>query len=148
MVLLGLNPSPGPDGPTSPCGRGDQLPLCLSCGVMMDKTRFIRQLRAGMTEAERRLWYHLRDRRLEGFKFRRQQPIDRFVVDFLCVGRRVIVEVDGGQHNELVDAERTAILETAGYFVLRFWNDEVMRQTDVVLLRILTTLRTQPDYSL
>jgi len=114
----------------------------------MDKTRFIRQLRAGMTEAERRLWYHLRDRRLDGFKFRRQQPIDRCVVDFLCVERRVIVEVDGGQHNEPVDAERTAILEVAGYFVLRFWNDEVMRQTDVVLLRILTTLRTQPDYSL
>ncbi len=114
----------------------------------MDKSHLIRRLRADMTQAERRLWHHLRDRRLDGFKFRRQQPIDRFVVDFLCVERRVIVEVDGGQHNELVDAERTAILETAGYFILRFWNDEVLRQTDIVLLRILSTLRSQPDYVL
>lgn len=121
---------------------------CLFHEVMMDKSHFIRRLRADMTQAERRLWHHLRDRRLDGFKFRRQQPIDRFVVDFLCVERRVIVEVDGGQHNELVDAERTAILETAGYFILRFWNDEVLRQTDIVLLRILSTLRSQPDYVL
>jgi len=113
----------------------------------MDNRRFIQRLRVDMTEAERRLWYHLRDRRLDGFKFRRQQPIDRFIVDFLCVERRVIVQVDGGQHHPAVAAERTAILETAGYFILRFWNDEVLRQTETVLLRILTTLRAQPDDS-
>ncbi|MFI5409722.1 endonuclease domain-containing protein [Kaistia sp. UC242_56] len=120
---------------------------CVGCEVMMDSRRFIQRLRVDMTEAERRLWYHLRDRRLDGFKFRRQQPIDRFIVDFLCVERRLIVEVDGGQHHPAVDAERTAILETAGYFILRFWNDEVLRQTETVLLRILTTLRAQPDDS-
>ena len=69
-------------------------------GTTTDRQRFIRHLRSAMTESERRLWYHLRDRRLHGFKFRRQEPIGRFVVDFLCVERRVIVELDGGQHNE------------------------------------------------
>jgi very-short-patch-repair endonuclease len=115
---------------------------------MMDRSHFIRRLRADMTQAEHRLWHHLRDRRLDGFKIRRQQPVDRFVVDFLCVERRVIIEVDGGQHNEARDAERTAILETDGYFILRFWNEDVLRQTDIVLLRILSTLRAQPDFSL
>ncbi|BCP52653.1 hypothetical protein K32_12700 [Kaistia sp. 32K] len=119
-----------------------------SMGPKMDRQHFIRHLRSEMTEAERRLWYHLRDRRLHGFKFRRQEPIQRFVVDFLCVERRVIVELDGGQHNQAVDAERTAILEAAGYFVLRFWNDEVLHQTDIVLMRILSTLRAQPDFPL
>ncbi|MBK9713418.1 MAG: endonuclease domain-containing protein [Kouleothrix sp.] len=86
-----------------------------------------RQHRAHPTVAEARLWQHLRDRRLGGFKFRRQHAIDRFIVDFCCVERRLIVELDGSVHAQQVERDRecTTVLEGFGYRVLRFRNDQV-----------------------
>lgn len=95
-----------------------------------------------MTDAEARLWYLLRGRRFLGAKFRRQVPVEGFVVDFLCEAAKLVIEIDGGQHaeREAYDRERTAVLEQAGYFVLRFWNNDVLRNTDSVLGRIAETL--------
>ena len=80
-----------------------------------------------MTETERRLWRRLRMRDLEGHKFRRQRPIGPYIVDFVCLTRGLIIEVDGGQHAERAeaDAHRTAYLTARGFRVLRFWNNEV-----------------------
>ncbi|MBI4840274.1 MAG: endonuclease domain-containing protein [candidate division NC10 bacterium] len=93
-----------------------------------------RALRSNPTDAERALWKHLRLRQLEGEKFRRQQPLGRYVVDFVCLEKRLIVELDGGQHAEQVarDTERTAWLERQGFRVLRFWNHQVLNETDAV----------------
>jgi very-short-patch-repair endonuclease len=101
-----------------------------------------RRLRRSQTDAERVLWFRLRDRRLKGWKFRRQAPVDRFVVDFICADARLIVELDGGQHAERIeqDAERTLILERLGYLVLRFWNNDVLANTDGVVETVLDTL--------
>jgi adenine-specific DNA-methyltransferase len=93
-----------------------------------------------MTEAERRLWYALRDRRFAGWKFRRQETIHPVIVDFICSAARLIVEVDGGQHSEDGDAERTAALEAQGFRVLRFWNNEVLGNLDGVMIRLAEAL--------
>ncbi len=87
-----------------------------------------RALRKNPTEAERALWRHIRLRQLEGHKFRRQQSIGSYIVDFVCLENKVIVELDGGQHAGQVtsDAERTAWLEAQGFRVLRLWNHEVL----------------------
>jgi len=101
-----------------------------------------------MTDAERILWFRLRGRRLAGWKFKRQVPIDRFVVDFVCADGRPIVELDGSQHavRARQDKERTKTLEEMGYLVLRFWNNDVMRNLDGVLEEILNTLnRHSPE---
>ena len=92
-----------------------------------------RDLRKSSTKAERALWAQLRDRKLDGHKFRRQQPIGPYSVDFCCVERKLVVEVDGGQHVPEVDERRTAFLEGAGYRVVRFWNAEVIENMDGVL---------------
>jgi primosomal protein N' (replication factor Y) len=93
-----------------------------------------RDLRRYMTKAELLLWYQLRDRRLSDCKFRRQHPIGPFVVDFACVEKSLIIEVDGGQHAESErDASRTKWLEDHGWRVLRFWNHDVLHQTETVL---------------
>ena len=92
-----------------------------------------RDLRKSSTKAERALWSQLRDRQLDGHKFRRQQPIGPYIVDFFCLERNLVVEVDGGQHAPEVDERRTAFLEGAGYRVLRFWNEEVLESMDGVL---------------
>jgi very-short-patch-repair endonuclease len=101
-----------------------------------------RRLRRQQTNAERLLWFRLRDRRLSRWKFKRQAPIDRFVVDFFCADAKLIVELDGGQHDHdrERDADRTRILEAMGYLVLRFWNHDVMRNMDGVLEEILNTV--------
>jgi very-short-patch-repair endonuclease len=101
-----------------------------------------RRLRRSQTDAERLLWFRLRDRRLVGWKFKRQAPIDRFVVDFFCADAKLIVELDSGQHdhNRARDADRTRILESMGYLVLRFWNHDVMGNMDGVLEEILSTV--------
>jgi len=105
-----------------------------------------RRLRRQQTDAERLLWFRLRDRRLNGWKFRRQFPVDRYVVDFYCADAHLIVELDGGQHAVRTDADaaRTKILEAMGYFVLRFWNTDVIRNVDGVLEEILTALAHSP----
>jgi very-short-patch-repair endonuclease len=109
---------------------------------MKGNIRTARRLRRDHTDAERVLWFRLRDRRLAGWKFRRQAPIDRYVVDFVCVDARLIVELDGGQHVERTeqDIARTRILESMGYLVLRFWNNDVLSNTDGVVETILETL--------
>jgi very-short-patch-repair endonuclease len=93
-----------------------------------------RALRHNPTEAERALWKHLRLRQMEGQKFRRQQPLGRYIVDFVCFEKKLIVEVDGGQHSELVvsDSTRTAWLEAQGFRVLRFWNHQVLADVQAV----------------
>jgi len=96
-------------------------------------TPIARTLRANQSEAEARLWYHLRSRRLEGEKFVRQLQIDRYIADFACRTARLAIEVDGGQHNSQRDAGRTEIIETYGYRVLRYWNQDVLADTDAVL---------------
>ena len=88
-----------------------------------------RKLRRNQTNVERKLWYLLRDRRFCGFKFRRQQPIGPYVVDFICFEKGLVVELDGSQHGTdgavAYDAKRTAFLESQGFRVMRFWNHEV-----------------------
>ena len=94
--------------------------------------------RRGQTDAERLLWAKLRDRRLDGVKFRRQHPIGPYIADFCSAERRLVVEVDGGQHAQRAtsDGQRTRYLAEAGYRVLRFWNPEVLTQIQAVLERI------------
>ncbi|MEX0852035.1 MAG: DUF559 domain-containing protein, partial [Bauldia sp.] len=92
-------------------------------------------------DAERRLWQRLRNRQL-GVKFRRQMPIDRFIADFGCEEARLVIELDGGQHALAVskDRERTAVLSSAGYLVLRFWNNDVLSNIEGVVDEIAWTL--------
>ena len=94
-----------------------------------------RSLRRQMTDAESILWYHLRDRRLGGFKFRRQLVIGPYIVDFACIEAMLIIEADGGHHGEQRDSDRvrTQYLESFGYRVLRFWNDQILKETPAVL---------------
>jgi primosomal protein N' (replication factor Y) len=100
-----------------------------------------RTLRKSSTEAERRLWSALRHRRLRGYKFRRQHPIGCFIVDFACTKHRLIVEADGGQHNENdADAQRTAWLAHQHWRVLRFWNNEILSNIDGVITTIVKAL--------
>jgi very-short-patch-repair endonuclease len=96
-------------------------------------TAVTRKLRANSTDAERRLWTHLRSRQLEGAKFIRQFPIGPHVADFACRDAHLAIELDGGQHSPEVDAPRTEVIEAFGYHVLRFWNHDVLQNTDGVL---------------
>ena len=105
--------------------------------------QFARQIRRESTDAERLLWFHLRDRRL-GVKFRRQQFVGPFIVDFLSLEAAVIVEVDGSQHQEAVDAGRMRFLERRGFRVLRFWNHDVLVRTESVLEVILASVALTP----
>jgi len=101
-----------------------------------------RSLRRGSTEAETQLWRFIRNRQLSGWKFRRQVPIDRFVVDFLCREAKLIIELDGSQHAEKTDGDlaRTDLLERYGYRVIRYWNSDVLSRTEDVLEDILAHL--------
>jgi very-short-patch-repair endonuclease len=100
-----------------------------------------RKLRKNMTDAERVLWRLLRDRRMEGWRFRRQEPIDRYIVDFVCFEGRLIIEVDGGQHFESeADKVRDAFLQSQGFQVLRFWNTDVLAGRDSVYRTIMSAL--------
>ena len=101
-----------------------------------------RALRRRMTDAERLLWRHLRNRELGGWKFRRQYPVGPFIVDFICVEKNLVIEVDGGQHaeNEELDIQRSAYLNKMGYRVLKFWNNEVLQETEAVLEAIFAIL--------
>ena len=90
---------------------------------------------------ERKLWYHLRNRNLGGFKFRRQVTIGPYIADFACMEAKLIVEADGGQHTVEGDARRTAYLEGVGWKLLRFWNNDVLQHADAVLETILLACR-------
>jgi very-short-patch-repair endonuclease len=101
-----------------------------------------RNLRRNVTDAERRLWSRLRRNQLNGHHFRRQVPIGRYVADFVCAQKKLIIEVDGGQHavQKAADEIRTRYLEDRGYRVLRFWNNDVLGNTDGVVETILAAL--------
>jgi len=103
---------------------------------------FARQLRKRMTEAESHLWRHLRRRNIGGHKFRRQHPMGPFFADFVCIEARLVIELDGGQHAEQTayDFARDAWLRRNGYTVLRFWNHEVLGETEAVLAAIWSEL--------
>jgi len=110
----------------------------------MDKSTLrqrARNLRKNSTNAEKHLWYHLRAGRL-GFKFKRQVPLGAYIVDFVCIEKRLVIELDGGQHmdNKMYDTKRTDWLMTNQFKVLRFWNHDVFQQTPSVLEVIMTEL--------
>lgn len=106
------------------------------------KRALAKELRGQMTDAEQRLWYRLRAHRFHGLKFKRQAPIGPYVVDFVCFDRRLIIELDGGQHaDNATDSRRDDWLRNEGYRVLRFWNHDVLRQTDSVLSEISDVLQ-------
>lgn len=109
---------------------------------------FAKHLRRHMTEAEQRLWLHLRAHRFDGQKFRRQQPIGPYIVDFVHFGVRLIIEADGGQHNASeTDVLRDIWLRHEGFRVLRFWNHEILQNTDAVLDVIWAALREERPLS-
>ncbi|QRP64715.1 endonuclease domain-containing protein [Rhodanobacter sp. FDAARGOS 1247] len=98
-------------------------------------------LRTASTDAELKLWYHLRAKRLAGLKFRRQHPIPPYIADFFCEELRLVVEIDGSQHDEETDSIRTRALERRGLVVLRFWDNQVLQETEAVLEAILNFAR-------
>jgi very-short-patch-repair endonuclease len=101
-----------------------------------------RAMRGAPTDSELRLWRLLRDRRLSGFKFRGQVPVGLYIVDFLCIGAKLIVEADGSRHAESPrDNIRNAYLASQGWKVLRFWNNEVLQNREGVLETILAHAR-------
>jgi len=109
----------------------------------MDLLPLAKRMRREPTDAERKLWSILRAKRLVGWKFKRQQQIDHYIVDFVCFSARLIVEADGSQHAEnLTDEARTAYLEGQGFNVLRFWNTDILTNSDGVATAILAALET------
>lgn len=103
--------------------------------------KYAKKLRTNMTDAEQRLWYRLRGHRFDGNKFKRQVPIGPYIVDFASLHRKLVLEIDGGQHADNArDQRRDQWLQEQGFEVLRFWNNDVLRQTDSVLEVIATAL--------
>jgi very-short-patch-repair endonuclease len=101
-----------------------------------------RRLRKHQTDAERSFWFAVRDRRFRGYKFRRQVWLGAFIADFVCVERRLVIEIDGGQHALArgYDAQRTAELQQLGYRVVRYWNNDVLSNLDGVLSNLVEKL--------
>lgn len=99
----------------------------------MDILTKAKALRKNSTDIEKILWQKLRNRQLNGYKFKRQVPIGSYIVDFVCTAAKLIIEVDGGQHSEQIDydAKRTKFLESKNFTVVRFWNNEVLTNIDV-----------------
>jgi very-short-patch-repair endonuclease/succinate dehydrogenase flavin-adding protein (antitoxin of CptAB toxin-antitoxin module) len=107
---------------------------------------FAKQLRRNMTDAEKMLWYHLRGHRFAGAKFKRQQPLGSYIVDFVCFDAKLVIEIDGGQHLESgSDKQRDKWLRDQGFRVFRFWNNEVLGQTEIVLEKIVEVLAPSPQ---
>ena len=108
-----------------------------------------RILRKNTTDAEQKLWSKIRKRQMDGFKFRRQCPLGPYVVDFACYEKKLVVELDGGQHayREMEDAKRTESLLAIGFRVLRFWNHQVFESLDAVLQDIFAALTSTPHPS-
>lgn len=116
------------------------------------KLLFAKTLRFNQTNAEKILWYHLRSRRLAGIKFRRQQLIGNYIVDFVSFERKLVVELDGAAHKKEIqkinDKNRTKWLMQEGYKVLRFWNYDVLKRIDKILMKVERTARNHPHPSL
>ena len=111
--------------------------------VKGDLLTLAKRMRRESTDAERKLWSILRAKRLVGWKFKRQQQLDFYIVDFVCFSARLIVEADGSQHAENVaDEARTSYLEDRGFRVLRFWNIDILNNPDGVATAILAALET------
>jgi very-short-patch-repair endonuclease len=108
--------------PSLPCGGRT------GWGVLIKMTSTAQKLRTRLTDAEQKLWQHIRSRQLMGFKFRRQAPIGKYIVDFVCFEQQLVVELDGGQHAVNLDYDRlrSEWLESQGFKVIRFWNHDVM----------------------
>ncbi len=106
------------------------------------------ELRKNMTDTEKRLWQYIRKEQINGLKFRRQQPIGPYIADFTCQSKRLIIEIDGGQHNESKNIEyyekRTEYLQKTGYTVLRFWNNEISQNIEGVIEKIIETANSLP----
>ena len=111
---------------------------------MNNKLAQIRQLRTNMTKQERKLWQIIRKRAINQYRFRRQFPIGNYIVDFICREKKLVIEIDGGQHNEpdkiKYDDERTYYIEAQGYRVIRFWNNDIDSNIEGVYLEILKAL--------
>ena len=107
--------------------------------------KFAKAMRHQPTNAEAIIWTALRGARLQGCKFKRQQPIGVYIVDFVCFECELVVEIDGGQHDVSEDLARTSWLQSQGFRVLRFWNNEVIERKDDVLESIIRALREYPS---
>lgn len=131
------------DGPPSPGGRGDFNPGMWKLTVSKDRKEPARELRHRQTEAENKLWSVLRRKALGQYKFRRQFPFGPFFADFCCIGRRLIIEVDGGYHIQTSDADsnRSFCFEERGFRVVRFTNQEVLNNLYDVQVQILKELK-------
>jgi len=107
--------------------------------VAAKNRQFAKSMRNEPTDAEHALWQIVRGKRLEGMRFRRQHPIGRYIVDFICLDERLIIEMDGSQHAQnSYDATRDQQLQALGYQVLRFWNEEVLAELELVAEKILS----------
>ena len=111
--------------------------------------KYARNLRRKSTETENLLWSYLRNKQIGGFKFRRQQPIGKYIVDFACMQAKLVIELDGGGHaeQESYDRKRDNFIRNAGYRVLRFWNHDVWQDVFSVLEKIYFELNTSPPTS-
>jgi very-short-patch-repair endonuclease len=105
-----------------------------------------RRLRKQMTDAERSLWHLLRRKQIDSHRFRKQVPIGRYIVDFACLDARLVIELDGGQHTDATDADRQRDdwLRSQGFRVLRFWNNDVLKNQDGVMQVVLEALEAKP----
>ncbi|NOT12459.1 MAG: endonuclease domain-containing protein [Methylococcaceae bacterium] len=130
--------APSPQGIEDEKCAAKKAPLPQGEGLGRGDTQldFAKYLRSHQTDAEQRLWYHLRAHRFMNLKFKRQRPIGRYIVDFVCLEYRLIIEADGGQHGDEADQLRDIWLKTQGFTILRFWNHEILQQTEAVLERI------------
>lgn len=113
------------------------------CRIKPSTKANARRLRRGMTDAERLLWRELRHKQVKGLKFRRQHPVGSYICDFVCIEADLVIEVDGGQHAERRDSDeaRTAWLNSQGFRVLRFWNNEILHDIDAVRQAIWSALQ-------
>jgi very-short-patch-repair endonuclease len=141
MTAKRVNPSP-------PAGEGGLRRRRRTGEGARSLTGVARQLRSRMTDAERKLWFALKDRRFAAFKFRRQVPVGPYVVDFICFESRLVIEVDGGQHADSVrDVERDNWLLQNEFRVMRFWNNDVLQNLEGVLASLSEQLERTPHPS-
>ena len=110
-----------------------------------DNVGLARGLRRRQTDAEAKLWQRLRAGQVPGRKFRRQHPVGPYIVDFVCLDAKLVVEADGSQHGGESDASRDAFLRANGFRVLRFWNNDILLDTDVVMNAIWDALQERVD---